>query len=139
MTFSINNVKLIRTSIYQLKLQTQNSTTIAETSPTIYQSFHPVTFTQWHTIIKNSKPSSCTLDHIPTSLLLECLDDILQTLIHIINTSTLSGQFPNNLKTTIVKPLLKMFLRYKQIVKLQTCVKITFHLTIFGESCSPAA
>ena len=62
--------------------------------------------TQLHTMIKSSKPASCALDPIPTSLL-ECLDDILPTLTHIINTSILSGQFPTNMKTAIVSPLLK--------------------------------
>ena len=60
-----------------------------------------------HTIIKSSKPTSCALDPIPTLLLLECLDDILPTLTCIINTSILSGQFQTNMKTAIVKPLLK--------------------------------
>ena len=58
-------------------------------------------------MIKSSKPTSCALDPIPTSLLLECLDDILPTLTNIMNTSILSGQFPTNMKTAIVKPLLK--------------------------------
>ena len=103
--FCINKVKVIRTSIDQRKLQTQNSTT--QTSLTILDSFHPVTITQLHTMIKSSKPTSCSLDPIPTSLLPECLDDILPTFTHIINTSILSGQFPSNMKTVIVKPLLK--------------------------------
>ena len=84
----------------------------------MFDSFHPVIITQLHTIIKSSKPTSCAVDPIPTSLLLECLDDILPTLTLIINTSILSGQFPTNMKTAIVKPLLKMFLRYKHVGKL---------------------
>ena len=105
MILFINEVKQIRTSIDQHKLQTPNSTT--QTSLAIFDSFHPVTMTQLHTIIKNSKPTSFALDPIPTSLLLECFDDILPTLTRIINTSILSGQFPTNMKTVIVKPLLK--------------------------------
>ena len=101
----ITKVKQIRTSIDQHKLQTQNSTT--QTSLTIVYSFHPVTITQLQTMIRSSKPTSCALNPIPTSLLLECLDDILPTLTHIINTSILSGQFPTNKKTAIVRPLLK--------------------------------
>ena len=113
MIFLINNVKLIRTSIDQHKLQTQNSTTL--TSLTIFDSFHPVTITQLHSIIQNSIPSSCSLDPIPTSLPLECLDDILPTLAHIINTLILSGHFATNIKTAAVKRLPKMFFTYKQI------------------------
>ena len=73
----------------------------------MFDSFHTATITQLHTIIKSSKPTSCALNPIPTSLLLEYHDDILPTLTHIINTSILSGQFPTNMKTAIVKPLLK--------------------------------
>ena len=104
--FFINKDKLIRTSIAQHKQQTQDSTTIAQTSLTILDSFHPVTITQLHTIIKNTKYTSSALDPIPYSLLLECLDDILPTLTNNINTSTLSGQFPTNMKTAIFKLLL---------------------------------
>ena len=105
MIFIINKVRLIRTSIDQHKLQTQNNTTQA--SLTIFDSSHQVTITQLHTIIKSSKPTSCALDLIPTTLLLECLDDILPTITHIINTSILAGQFATNMNTAIVKPLLK--------------------------------
>ena len=103
----MNNVRQIRTSLDQHKLQTQNSTTIAQTSLTTEDSFHPVTITQLHTMIKTFKPTSCALDSIPTSLMLECLDDILPTLAHIINISILSYEFPTNMKTAIVKPLLR--------------------------------
>ena len=109
----IAKVRLIRTSIDQHKQQTQNSTTIAQISLTIFDSFHPVVIVQLYTIIKSSKPASCALDPIPTSLLHECLEDILPTLTHIINTLTLSGHFPTNMKTITVKPLLEMLLRYK--------------------------
>ena len=104
--FFLNKVKLITTN---------RSTKTANTEQYYYRSditynfdsFHPVTITQLHTIITNSKPTSCALDPIPTSLLLECLDDILPTLTHIINTSILSGQFQTNMKTAIAKHLLR--------------------------------
>ena len=105
--FFISNVKLIRTSIDQHKLQKRNSTTIAQTSLTFSDSFQPVTIKQMHAIIKYSKPTSCALDPIPTSLLLECHENILPALTHIIITSILLGQFPTNMKTVIVKPLVK--------------------------------
>ena len=105
--FLINKVKQIRTNIDQHKLQTQNNTT--QTSLTIFDSFHPVTITQLHTIIKSSKPTSCTLDTILTYILLKYLVDILPTLTHNINTSIFCDQFPTNMMTAIVKTLLKKF------------------------------
>ena len=58
-------------------------------------------------MLRNSKSTSCAIDHIPISLLPECLDDILPTLTNIINTSILFGQFLTNMKTAIVMPLLR--------------------------------
>ena len=52
----VNKARLTRTNIDQHKLQTQNSTTL--TSLTIFDSIHPVTIRQLHTMVKNSKPSS---------------------------------------------------------------------------------
>ena len=103
--FFINKVKLVRANTDLHKQQTQDSITITQTSLTIFDSFHPVTISEPHTVIKNSKPSSCAMDPIPTYLLHECLDDILPTVAHIIDISILSEQFPSNTKTAIVKPL----------------------------------
>ena len=111
--FLMNKVKLFRTSIDQHKLPTLNST--IQTSLTIFYSIHPVTITYLHTIIKSSKPNRCATDPTPISLLLECPDDILPTLTHIINTSKLYCQFPASMKTTIVNTLPNMFFRHKQI------------------------
>ena len=105
--FFIKKVKPITNNIDQHKLQTQDSITIVQTSLTIFLSFHPAAIAQLHTMMKNSKPTSCALDTIPTSLLLEFLDDILPTLTNIINALTLSGQFPTNMKTAIVEPFLR--------------------------------
>ena len=119
MIFFINKVYLIRTNIDQHKLQTQNSTTIAQTSLTTFDSFHPVTITQLHIIIKKyCKPIYCALGPIPTSLLHECLENILPTLTHTINTSTLSGKFTTNMKTAILRPLLN------NVIYIQTNWKI---------------
>ena len=65
------------------------------------------------------------------SLQLECLDDILPTLTHFIDTLILSGQFPTNMKTAIVKPLLKMFFRYKQIGNYRPVSNLSFISNFF--------
>ena len=46
--FFINKVKPISTGIDQYKLQTQNSTTIAQISLKIFDSFHPVTIAYYN-------------------------------------------------------------------------------------------
>ena len=94
----INCKKLGRT-----KITTANkySTGIAQKSLTIL-TLHSVSISQQNTIIKNSKHTSCDLDPIQSSLLLEYLDNILPTLTHITNTSLLYGQFLTNMNTTSV-------------------------------------
>ena len=58
-------------------------------------------------VILKSKPTTCLVDPIPTSLFLDCLDDLLPTLTQIVNDSLLSGSFPSVYKHAVVKPLLK--------------------------------
>ncbi|WP_419637627.1 reverse transcriptase domain-containing protein, partial [Thiolapillus sp.] len=58
-------------------------------------------------MILKSSPKSCELDPMPTSLLFECIDEVVPAITHVVNESFLSGTFPSMFKTAIVKPLLK--------------------------------
>ena len=58
-------------------------------------------------VILESKSTTCSVDPIPTSLFLDCLDDLLPTLTQIVNDSLLSGSFPSVFKHAVVRPLLK--------------------------------
>ena len=44
---------------------------------------------------------------MPTSLLFECIDEVVPAITHVVNESFLSGTFPSMFKPAIVKPLLK--------------------------------
>ena len=70
--------------------------------------FEPVSVTDKFDLkVINSAPAkSCELDPIPNTLLYENHDILLQTIM-IINTSLTTGIVPHDLKTAIVKPLLK--------------------------------
>ena len=72
-----------------------------------FASFEPVTEDVVRTIIMKSKPTTCSLDPIPTSLLMECIDQLLPTITHIVNESLVKGIFPTPCKAAVVKPLLK--------------------------------
>ena len=61
-------------------------------------SLHPITEVELKAMIVKSKPTSCSLDHLPTSLL-TFLDDLLPTLTNILNSSLLSGTFPSTFRT----------------------------------------
>ena len=69
-------------------------------------SFHPITEAELKATISKSKPTSCSLDPLPASLL-EFIDDLLPTLTNIINFSLSSGTFPLTFRSAVVKPLPK--------------------------------
>ena len=52
-----------------------------------------------------SKPTSCSLNPLPSSLLLEFVDDLLPTLSNVVNFSLSSGTFPSTFRSAVVKPL----------------------------------
>ncbi len=58
-------------------------------------------------IVQHLKSSTCYLDTLPTSFFKSVLNHLEADLLEVVNTSLLSGTFPNSLKTAVVKPLLK--------------------------------
>ena len=69
--------------------------------------FIPCTEEEINRIISNSSNTSCELDPIPTPLLKKCLPTLLPYLTYLVNLSLKSGEFPDKLKTALVRPLLK--------------------------------
>ncbi|KAI2645280.1 RNA-directed DNA polymerase from mobile element jockey [Labeo rohita] len=58
-------------------------------------------------IVQHLKSSTCNLDTLPTSFFKSVFNCLEADLLEVVNTSLLSGTFPNSLKTAVVKPLLK--------------------------------
>ena len=58
-------------------------------------------------LISNSATKSCELDPIPTSILKDCLPELLPIITSFINESLISGIVPAPLKEGILRPLLK--------------------------------
>ncbi len=58
-------------------------------------------------IVQHLKSSTCYLDTLPTSFFKSVLNCLEADLLEVVNTSLLSGTFPNTLKTAVIKPLLK--------------------------------
>ena len=69
--------------------------------------FSPVSEQEIRNVILEAKPTSCSLDPIPTPLLVESLDQLLPTITHIVNESLSSGAVPTSCKSAVIKPLLK--------------------------------
>ena len=71
-------------------------------------------------IINGAPAKTCELDPIPTTLLYENLHILLPTITNIINTSLTNGIVPHDLKTAIVKSLLKKTSLDKNLEKLRS-------------------
>ena len=75
----------------------------------------------------NMKNKHCELDIMPTITLKQIVEAPLPIIMQIVNLSLKTGEFCEEWKTAIVKPLLKTWPGpYKQ--KLQTNIKSTLHL-----------
>ena len=59
------------------------------------------------TIIMNSPSKSCELDSVPTWLLKKRIDEILPSIVRLVNTSLRSGRFPDCFKEAVIRPILK--------------------------------
>ena len=78
---------------------------------TTLSTFEPVTevmvkHVSSHVIMKSAH-KTCSLDPIPTPLLLAILDCLLPSLTALINSSLSSGLFPQVFKSAVIFPLLK--------------------------------
>ena len=69
--------------------------------------FQPLTKDAVNELIHKSSKKSCSLDPIPTSLLVSCLDVLLPVITRLVNSSLTCGHFPDVWKEALVTPLLK--------------------------------
>ena len=70
-------------------------------------SFQPVSIQCVKNTIFKSSLKTCSLDPIPTSFFVECLDQLLPAVMVIINKSLRTGVFPSVFREAIVISLLK--------------------------------
>ena len=61
----------------------------------------------WGAVLKTKQYNCCESDPIPTLLLKKILPSIIDLITDIFNKSMLGGQFPEEFKEALVKPLLK--------------------------------
>ena len=87
-------------------------------SDTLLDKFEPATQDEIMKIIKSSSKASCSLDPIPTRLLVDhFLPELLPVITDIVNSSLTSGIFPDSMKTALVRPLLKKLSLNPEIFK----------------------
>ena len=82
-------------------------TNLVEFSGTDFAEFQLVTEDFVKAIVQEMPRKSCDLDPIPTSVLYDCLDEIIPIVTSIMNKSLSSGIVPQCFKHALLKPLLK--------------------------------
>ena len=82
-------------------------TNLVEFSGTVFAEFQRVTEDFVKTAVQEMPQKSCDLDPIPTSVLYDCLDEIIPIVARIMNKSLSCGIVPQCFKHALVKPLLK--------------------------------
>ena len=88
-----------------VKCQCQSYQQMARTPDLPCTFFEPVSMQCVKNTILQSSQKTCSLDPLPTSLFVECLEQLLPAAV--INQSLQTGVFPSVFKEAIVKPLLK--------------------------------
>ena len=73
----------------------------------VIYAFHPFTDEDVYALIQKSDKKSCTLDPMPTSLVVSCLDPLLPVIRSLVNSSLHTGYFPSVWKEALVDPRLK--------------------------------
>ena len=73
----------------------------------LFPEFRSVTNEELLDVIKKCPNKSCVLDPMPTWLVKQHIDILLPTLCRIVNTSLISGMFPDILHKAIITPVLK--------------------------------
>ena len=104
--YFLQKLRSIRVDLDQQSLSLMSCRLTDQKAASNFYSFHPITEAELKATILKPKPTSCSLDPLPT-LLLECIDDLLPTLRNIINFSLSSGTFPSTFRSAVVKPLPK--------------------------------
>ena len=97
----------IKTLRLKLSLIDINPLSLPDKSPPIFSSFKLVSVDEIKQLILSSPKSTCLLDPVPSNLLPHCIDSIAPIITRIVNSSLSSDVFSKQLKSVLVKPLLR--------------------------------
>ena len=98
-------VETIRSQLNSV--DTQHTSIPSSTITYQLSDFDPLSEEEVQKLILDTAKKSCSLDPMPTSLMLECQDILLPVITSLINMSLKSGQIPDVWKAAIGYPLLK--------------------------------
>ena len=109
-SFYVNKILNIRNEISL----SSNNTNITMTNPnsnennsSIFHTFREIDLSTLKKVISATKKKSNSLDPCPTNIIIQCIDLLYPLFLRIINDSILTSVFPDLLKNTVLRPLLK--------------------------------
>ena len=100
----MDKIKILRSKLPLIDL---NSLSLPDKSPSTFSSFKLVSVDEIKQLILSSPKSTCLLDPVPSNLLLHCIYSFAPIITRIVSLSLSSGVFSKQLKSALVKPLLK--------------------------------
>ena len=103
-TYFVDKIKTFRSKFPLIDL---NPLSLPDKSLPIFSSYKLVSLDEIKQLILSSSKSICLLDPVPSNLLPYCIDSIAPIITRIVNLSLSSGVFSKQLKSALVKPLLK--------------------------------
>lgn len=83
------------------------ATTSLPLATSTFDGFQKLSADEVYRFIASSKSKSCSLDPIPTSVLKECLPELLPFITAMCNKSLLEGHLPSSQKSAIISPVIK--------------------------------
>ena len=108
-TFFSDKITKIRQNVEDNQPKSNTPYTNIEYKEDSFNNFTLLTDDDLLQIIKGMSPKFSSLDPIPVWLLLECFTELKQILLYIVNQSLLTGIFPCDLKSAIIKPTIKNY------------------------------
>ncbi len=137
--FFVNKIETIRQNIDSINTNTIPDADLSTDCATKFSSFKPLTEAEVRNLVMQSKPTTCDLDPIPSSLLKTCIDIVLPVLTKMVNLSLETGTVPESWKLALVIPLIKqlglqlVLPNYRPVSNLPFIAKITERAVIDQE------
>ena len=105
--FFTTKITNIRSKLTEQNLGLPDMLTEHHTIPRGLENYQHLSCDDVAKIVLASPTKTCEADPIPTDLLKKILPSIIELLTKLVNESVQSGEFPDDLKEALVKPLLK--------------------------------
>ena len=99
-------VTIIRHNLSVIRAAIKDGVKVQDENQRIYK-FQQLSREEVHRLVQTSAKKTCTLDPMPTSMVVACLEELHPVITCMLNSSLASGHFPCTWKDALVDPHLK--------------------------------